>query len=236
MEQLIGRHTSRKMDVEIDHRDVVPADVNDFAVDVVDHGRSSDVERQIIGKRANANAVIGGARTVVMALEGKGAVVKKALLFAAFGDDGRRGFDVIDNELIVEADLHVFAAHRDVETKGFLVGHELLIDITQTVEGGGAFAFEVATVAERGVVDLNFKALFREARFLIGGVEVDALITAGLGGELNGELEIAEVGSADRTVVEEVGAGTVGGECAVDDLPGIFIFAGLPAGKRVAVE
>lgn len=76
---------------------------------------------------------------------------------------------------------------------------------------------------------------FWEAFFLEHSVEVDAGVGEGGGHDLDFELEVAE-GGFYGAVVEEVGAGAVGGECAIDQSPGAEVFAGFPAVERAPVE
>ena len=217
--------------MEVNHGKVVAADVDDGSIGVVDGGCrfSNGVGRQGIGERTNAHAAVEGARALVVTLQREGTVVKKALLLAPPWDDGRSRLDVVDEELAVQVDLHVLAAHGGVDAEGLFVGNQLLIHVAQAVERAGFLALEIAALAAGRVVDLDLEAFFREAGFLIGGMEIDAGVAIGLASEFDFKFKVAKVGAVHGAGVEQVGTGAIGSESTVDDFPVILVLAGLPA-------
>jgi hypothetical protein len=67
------------MDVEVEHRDVVAAGVDDLARGVVGDGGGAGWSGRVVGEGADANGAEGGAGVRVVALEGERAAVKEAL-------------------------------------------------------------------------------------------------------------------------------------------------------------
>src|SRR5215469_10520455 len=67
-------------------------------------------------------------------------------------------------------------------------------------------------------------------------MEIDAGIRTGQGPDFGSELEVTEIGAMDGAGVEEVGPLAMDEDLAINDLEGAFMFTGLPAIERFAVE
>ena len=165
-----------------------------------------------------------------MALQGEGAVVEDALK-VGIGAEGRIGLDVVHNEHIVQADLHLLGADQDVHAEPLVVLHVLFADVAYGVERAGLFA-----LAGEGVGHLHLEARLGKAGLLIRGVDVDAGVGVGAGHDLGAEFKILEVGVVLGAHIKQVRAGAVDLDRAVDDREGFLMLAGLPAVERFAVE
>ena len=75
----------------------------------------------VVGQRADADGAVAGLGAGVVALQGEGAGGEDAAALAAFGQHGRVGLGVVDDQRAVEADLDVLAAHGDVQREPLVV-------------------------------------------------------------------------------------------------------------------
>ncbi len=75
----------------------------------------------------------------------------------------------------------------------------------------GSKLVQVPTVAQRRVVDLNLKVLFREAAFLISGVKVNARIAPRLSREFHFELKVSEVCRSYWSCIKQMRTGPIRG-------------------------
>ena len=202
-EGLLDGETALEMDVVVDHRVVVFAEGHGLAKEIVGDRNVGRGGGDGVGEGADADVLEEGGAARIVALEGEGAMVEDALE-VGIGTEGRVGFDVVDDQHVVDANLDLLVADLDVHGEPFVVVDDLLVDIAHGVEGAGLLVVDF-----EGVGHLDFESCVGKTVLLVGGVEVDAGVGARAGHDVGRELEVFEVGVVQGAGVEEVGAGAV---------------------------
>src|SRR4051794_18504563 len=163
-------------------------------------------------------------------------MVQKPLLLAPSRNHRGRGLDIIHEQLAVQANLHTLAAYRHPNLKGFLIRNQLLVHAPESVERAGFLSFPIPAVSEGRVIDLDFETFLGKAGFLIGRMEVNARITLWFGNQIYGKFEVPEVGSPHWAGVKQMRTRSIGGQHAIDNLPGILVLARSPAIQAMPIE
>ena len=168
----------------------------------------------------------------VVALDGKGATVEKAVEAAPLCLGGSTlGLCILDCRFTVDLEGDGLALHGDVvvEPLVVLVGR-IVHDIAHSVEAARLLGVTL------GGIDLGFESLFRPAVLLELGMKIESGVGALLGEDLEFDLEVLEVGLVDLAAVEEVGTGPFDDDLSIIHLPRVGGFIDGPSVEALPVE
>ncbi len=219
LECLFERESGLQVDVIVDHRHVVAANVDDPPERVVHHRRRRARRHRVIGQRAHSDPAVSDLGTRIMALQSEGPAIEEALFLHAIRNHRRRGLGVVDHKQSVAPNLNIPAANRDLQPRPFVVARDLLVHVAQSVQRTGSLALGVGPFSGRGVVDLDLETLLRESLLLKLRMKVHARIRCRRGNHLDIKFEVPERGSLHRPRVEEVRTRSISSECSINDLP-----------------
>jgi len=236
LERLLNGEAPLQMNVVVDHGNVLSAEPDYLAIHFVDLGAFGRERCGIVGQGVHANVleVRGAAR--VVPLKRKGSVIEDALELGV-GLKGRVGFDIVDNEHVVDPGLDLLAADENRYAEPFAILDEGLVDVADPIKGPGLFALDV-TGGRRGIVvfHLHFESCRGKSRGLKGSMEINAGVGVGQGLDLGSQLEVPEIGAVDRPGIEEVRPLAVNHDLAVNHLEGALMLTGLPVLEGFAIE